>query len=353
MYEIIVEKWAGTNNISKLIWRSIRIKKSLDNICHTLELELPISEHTKVHIHDMLKVRYGHPSFDIVENKNYGFVTTVLVDEITINIDTKNSSMLVIGRSPARDIIDSTWSDGRTSNADRNVTLLKLTQYIASRFCRINTERDISCGGDTDFTKPVPQSFTWQNESPWMKLLAEADNQGFIITANEAGGLYIWNLGRAAQHEGFSLTEKQNIKTIEWKKNGAEQYREYVVNAGTKSEKAEDWNCPDGRILTIDLTEPILEPEKIKRRAQTERRRRMETRLTVTVSGWGITDAQIDKLGKTLAGREIFWGLNFIIPVSIPALRYQDNLLIAEVEFEASVASVSSTITLVNKAAYE
>jgi hypothetical protein len=43
----------------ELLRRHIKIKKSLDNICHTLELEIPASERANVHKHGKIEVRYS------------------------------------------------------------------------------------------------------------------------------------------------------------------------------------------------------------------------------------------------------------------------------------------------------
>jgi prophage tail gpP-like protein len=340
------------NNV-ELLWRNIKIKKSLDNICHTLELEMPLSEHDKVSRHDMITVRYDNPSI----HKDFGYVTTVLVDEVTKSMDSEKSSVLVIGRSPARDIIDSTWTDTYDG-----LTLLKLTKKIAAEFGITQCFFIPNDTGNDEYdpTKDVP-SFSCENESPWMKLLAEADKQGLIITANEAGGLYVWKISGQTWWDDFQLIEGQNIKSIEWKENGAEQYCKYLINPeAPDSPPAEtDPTCSKHRKLTLDLPDPDLDDdEKIKRRAKTEMLRRRETRVTVTVPGWGLTDAQIQKIQKengSVARTEIFWGLNLLIPVTMPTFGYRDivKLLVAEVEYEASAASMSSTLTLVNKEAYQ
>ena len=351
MSRIIVKNVTGG---SELLWRHIKIKKSLDNICHTLELEIPASERTKVHKHDRITVRYVNS----IVREPYGLATTVLIDEITASADVSKHSVMVIGRSPARDIIDSTWTDTRM-----DMTLLELLRDIAGRFGI--DKRDCSFlpnptnDDDYDPTKEVG-FFNWQNESPWMKLVTEAASQkvndeGLIITANEAGGFYIWQPeGAVRETEKFYLTEGQNIKTIEWKANGAEQYHEYIVSGGSGDPaRVIDDTCNNNRVLTIDLTNPEPDQERLKRRAETEMRRRRENRVTVTVPGWGLTDAQIQKnLGTDVSGKEIFWVPNLLIPVSMPSLGLDDNLLIAEVEMEASVETMSSTITLVNRAAY-
>ena len=203
--------------------------------------------------------------------------------------------------------------------------------------------------------RPDPTStvnyFAWQNESPWAKLLTEADAQGFLITGNEAGGLYIWQPAATARSEGFNATEGRNVKTIEWRENGAEQYHEYVVSGAFGDAVVIDTTCNNNRILTIDLTDEAVGEEKRLRRAQTEMRRRREKRATVTVSGWGLSDRRIRELGNT-SGKELFWTPNFLIPVRMPSLGLSANLLTAEVEHEADDKSMQTTITLVNREAY-
>jgi prophage tail gpP-like protein len=154
------------------------------------------------------------------------------------------------------------------------------------------------------------------------------------------------------RREGFRLAEGENVKSIEWRENGAEQYHEYIVNAAGRKAAVIDNTCSTKRTLTIDLTDPVFEPEKLRRRAQTEMLRRRENRTTVTVPGWGLTDAQIKNLGAATAGREIFWVPNLLIPISMPSVGLSANLLIAEVEQEADTEMMSSTVTLVNREAY-
>jgi len=325
----------------ELLWRHIKIKKSLDDICHTLELEIPASERAKVRKHDRITVRYVNS----IVREPHGLVTTVLIDEITASADAAKHNILVIGRSPARDIIDSTWTEART-----NMTLFEFTEYIAGKF-NIDCYNIPTNRGDPTASVPF---FAWESESPWMKIIAEADSQGFILTSSQAGDLYIWQPEGEARQEGFHLTEGQNIKAIEWKENGAEQYHEYLVKAGGREERLIDDTCNNNRILTINLTKPIIEREKLLRRAETELRRRKEDRVTATVSGWGLTDAQIQRnLGTDLDGKEIFWTPNLLIPVSMKSLGIIDKeLLIADVEQEASVETMSSTVTLVKREAY-
>jgi prophage tail gpP-like protein len=325
----------------ELLWRKIKIRKSLDDICHTLELEIPKDERLNVGRHDRITVRYVNS----IVREPYGLVTTVLVDEITANVDITKRSIVVLGRSPARDIIDSTWTDQVGS-----ITLGQAAKKIGEKF-------NIDCvtfpTNEPDKTKIV-HWFSWQDESPWAKLINAADindDDRYILTSNEAGGLYVWTVAWAVRQEGFHLTEGQNIKTAEWKENGAEQYHTYVVTGGGESVTITDDTCRSNRVLNIGITDPLVSQEELKRKAETERNRRRENRTTVTVAGWGLTNQQIQYLGE-IKDKEIFWVPNILIPVRIPSLGLSRNLLISEVDYEATPEAFGCVVTVVNREAY-
>jgi prophage tail gpP-like protein len=341
----IIVKNAATGK--ELVWRHLKINKSLDNICHTLEAELAPSERLLVHKHNSIEVRYQSPGINDKSAENGGrLVTTVLVDEVTAEAESGRHSVSVIGRSPARDIIDSAWKDSFSNDGNMSgMKLLEVASAVAGRF-GINCytiPKGISTG--------IVTAFRFENESPWEKLVGEADKQGFILTSNQAGDLYLWQVAGAVFWSQYELTEGKNVKTVRWTENGAEQFHEYVITGGGRTVNAIDNTVPGARILTINMTDPEITFDKIKRRAETEMRRRKENKTIVTVSGWGLTDSQIKRLGDT-AGKEIFWEPNILIPVKIPSLGLDRILLISEVEYEASPQAMTSMITLVNKEAY-
>jgi prophage tail gpP-like protein len=332
------------NNVTtgqELLWRSIKIRKSLDEICHTLELEIPPSERSKVGRHHRLEV--------IWENKldiDFGGrrrVATVLVDEITLTADVSKYSLTVIGRSPAREIIDSTWSD----TCPENMTLREIICYIGDKF---NIVCDSFPTNQPDPTDPV-YAFNWENESPWTKLIGESDNQGYILTSNELGNLYLWPVDAGNRVEPFHITEGVNVKSIRWKENGSEQFHEYVVTGGGYEAREIDNTCHGNRILTIDLTDPFIAEETLRRRVKTEMNRRRENKTIVTVPGWGLTDEQIISMGGT-RGLEIYWFPNILIPVKMPTLGLNRKLLISEVEYTATADAMNCDVTLVNREAY-
>jgi prophage tail gpP-like protein len=341
------------NNLTtgkELLWRTVKIRKSLDEICHSLELEIPPSERLKIKKHHRLEVFCKNK---LINNPQGGlWVTTVLVDEITANADTGKNSFMVVGRSPARDIIDSAWSDTDEDSGidhDEDQTLKQIIRQIGAKF-------NIGCDtfeheGVADPTAIV-HHFTFENESPWTKLIDEADQQGFVFTSNEVGNLYLWRVpGEDNITKPFYITEGINVKNIKWTENGSEQFHKYVVKGGGYEAEEIDNSCPGNRILTIVIDDLFVEDEKVKRRAITEMRRRSETKTIVTVSGWGLTDEQIRNMGNTNK-REIYWVPNTLIPVKVPSLGLDANLLISEVEYTANAETISCDITLVKRGMY-
>jgi len=346
MFKAFVKN-ATTGN--ELLWRSIKIRKSLDEICHTVELEIAPSERLKVRKHHRLEVRCKNNLVN--DSGGERLVTTVLVDEITASADIDKHSVMVIGRSPARDIIDSTWSDyddDKDEKKDKNKTLGTIVNEIGNKF-------GISCvvfpTDKPDSSDPV-YSFAFENESPWTKLTDEADQQGFILTSNEAGNLYLWKVQATVREEPFHITEGVNIKAIKWTENGAEQFRKYIVKGGGHAPvQVIDNTCPGNRTLTIVIDDPFVTETELEGRALTEMRRRKENKTVVTVSGWGLTDEQIKSIGNKKE-QEIYWFPNTLIPVKVPSLGLNAILLISEVEYTAVADTMSCDITLVNREMY-
>jgi prophage tail gpP-like protein len=339
---------------SELLWRSIKIKKSLDEICHSLELEIPPSERLKVKRHHKLEVRCKNNL--VKDSDGERRVTTVLVDEVTSNADVTKHSLTVFGRSPARDIIDSTWSGDFFDPTPLEI----IANDIVSPFFDARGIEKFSFQNRPHVTR-IPwtdpetefvSSFSWNNESPWTKLIDEADQKGYIFTSNEAGNLYLWRVAAGGRNEPFHITEGVNIKNINWKENGSEQFHEYIVIGGdNESVTVEDDTCPGKRTLSIFIDDISVSEDELRHRAITEMRRRKETKTIVTVPGWGLTNEQIKSLGET-NGMEIYWVPNILIPVKVPTLGLNDKLLISEVEYTAAADTMSCDITLVNREMY-
>ena len=116
MSEVVVAVWvASEKQYITIPYKRVMVRKSLDEICHYVEVELTDSELKYVHKHGTLQVRLV--SQYITEGKmeyvgRYGYhpVTTVYIDEVSTTYEDNKKTITAIGRSRARDIIDSNWS---------------------------------------------------------------------------------------------------------------------------------------------------------------------------------------------------------------------------------------------------
>ena len=329
---------------AELPWLRVKVRKSLDDICHTMELELPPSQRGRIRKHDRIQVYLENP---LLSTEGRHLVATIMVDEVVVSADASSYGIAVLGRSPARDIIDSAWSgwswphvyDAAGDRVATPVTFAELVRDIVRR----------EFGWRDDMVATFPQNdptqevgyFAWHAESPWQKLITEADAQGFMMTSSGAGGLFIWRPQQTTRYERFSIDEGKNVRSIEWRENGAEQFHRYVVKSNFAQAEVFDNECNTRRVLTIDVAREGVHPDKLYRRARTEMLRRREIRTAVTVPGWGLSDPLIRRLGNT-AQREITWSPNFLVPVSVPSMDISRNLLVAEVEHEADARTMQS-----------
>ncbi|MDR3173766.1 MAG: hypothetical protein LBU19_05920 [Treponema sp.] len=345
MYKVVVRAApAGGGRFKNLAWRKVRVRKSLDEICHSVELELPAGERGNIHKHDKVEVRLYSPYVTPDDNPDgTKRVTTVMVDELTGLTDTEQNSLLAVGRSPARDIIDSSWS--------HRIINMQSLEYVAGEVAKPFGITVLRMPERSPATGPV-YSFSWESESPWQKLIAEADNQGYIFTSNEEGNLYLWKVAANKREEGFALDERSNIRNVQITENGAEQFHVYVVKGGGRLPIREyDSTCKNNREMTINLTDLMVSEETMRRRALTEMKRRKYNRVLVTVSGWGLSESHIKTWSSTFR-KEIVWNPNFLIPVNLPSCGLSGKLLIPQVEYQADRESMTSTITLADPEAY-
>lgn len=323
-----------------LKWKRVYIRKSLDEICHYIEVDLPFSERSKVKKHQHISVYYTNAA--VSRNVTMGYI-----DAISINEDAQRQVYTVVARSAARDIVDSQWS-----GEIRNTTLYNIVYKLAKEFGTISLKDTVYIPTNTADPTKIVACFSWENESPWQKLVQEADNQGVIITSNQANGLYVWTVASGSRPEGFSLVEGQTVTNIRNDDNGTQQFYKYILKGPYGLETTGfDKTCPNNRILTLNLTDQNISLEQMKRRCETEIRRRRERRITVTCPGWGLSEAHLKSLGS-LDKKEIFWECNFLTPVKLPGIGVDATLLTCQIEYFADEKTEHCDVQTVNREAY-
>lgn len=355
------EQWVTVEVVAKgeertLSWTRVYVRKSLDEICHSIEVELSPSERPRIALHDWIIVR-RHTR--LPDRPHTRLVTVGRIDEIRSAAD-RDQTLLVTARSPARDIVDSTWSGSLSG-----LTFLGVVEAIAAQ-CGLKAMHMPTNVGDT--TGQVSH-FAWNQESPWQKLVLEADNQGVIVTSNQAGDLYVWRVASAPRAEGFAIKEADNATVVRDVRNGSEQYHHYIFIAETPSGRrikvtTKDTDVPNTRVLTIHLPEPVESETALRQRATTDMNRRRAHRITVGLPGWGLLTAGVDanvetyerqreRLGQAALGHETMWEPNFLTPVTLPSLGLRSaRMLTCQVEYRADRAAMSCDVTLVPRETY-
>jgi len=343
MFEIVLRNLSLGKT---LVRRSIRVRKSMDDICHTLEAELAYHERENIAPHHKIELRVMSNS--LAGESQGRRVTTVLLDTCSVRFTPAAHTVTISGRSPARDIIDSAW-EGKLEK----MTLKEICREIAFKQFGIKISTFPPDGPDP---AKLIEAFEWTNESPWTKLAGEAMTQGFVFNSAEDGSLYLWQVpGEKNIRPGFAVTEGINVKSAEWLADRSNQFYTYKVTGGGHEPKILDDPYSvinKGRILTIGMTDEQVTEETMLGRAAAEFRRRRENSVTVTLKGWGLTDKQIQALGVT-QGKEIFWTPNIMVPVHLPSLGVREqNLLVCEVTQEATAKSIYSEVTLCRREKY-
>ncbi len=359
---------AGGGSWHPLSWTRLYARKSMDEICHSFEIETAPIDRRWVHKHDLIYIAFNRTVGGSVVSRP---VTSGFIDDVTYLAKGRGKRLSLTGRSPARDLVDSRWSgqvgkteDGRTES----ISALNAFREVVKRFRNIRGEQmrvfhipQTANGVEVDYTRVVP-TLQWENESPWPKMLQIAASQGFILTSSQIGDVYVtWLSG--TPRKGFAIEEGRSASVTRDEESGLEQYHTYVFNAVDTRRRSltssyEDQSVASARILEVNLTEPVESQQQLDRRVQTEYRRRNHRRVTVTVNDWGLSEQQLLRLGS-LSGREIFWEVNCLTPVTLPSIgidtTVQPNggLITSQVEYNADARSMTCNVTLVNRETYE
>ena len=327
-------------------FQRLNIRKSLDDICHSLEMDVSANVVWNIHKHDILKVRC---TLDGVEQ----LLTTVEVDDIERLLNAQGKSYRIMGRSQARNLIDSSYS-GQL----RQLTLSQLCQRICKDF-QIPFKSWVA---KTDLI----ESFEWENESVWQKLLSQVVAQQCLLYSSQSGGLYLNRVSGRARPEGFVLQQTQNIEEVNKREAGRDQYQNYLVIGENGKGRARDATCSRPRTLTLNMSDSTMSEQDLQRWATVQMQRRRGVELQVKLPGWGLDRQKLevvkrraaasDMTGdkkKKLWGFEIFWGVNFYTMVDLPDYGFEKKyLLTTAVEYSVESDKISCNVTLKDRENY-
>lgn len=338
-----------------LNFQRLYIRMSLEEICHYMEMDVSENVAVEIRKHSKLRVYYSSGGIERL-------VSTICVDTVGRLLNAESKSYRITGRSPARDIIDSSWSEQL-----REQTLFECLKHIAGRFeidCKYFTEADPSS---------LLESFEWENESPWQKLVSAAMGQEFLLYSSQAGGIYLNKVSGQQRPEMFSLVNNRNLEEISIEDNGELQFHEYVIIGEAGSAIVYDNSAPKGRILTVNMSDSTMSLEGLLRYAKVQMKRRGSQKISARLTGWGLDAGELDvvrqdakrtyqskaayrglseELKSKLYGFETLWGLNFYVPIESEVYQLKTKLLTSQVEYSVESNAISCNLQLVPREAY-
>lgn len=321
---------------------SLQIRKSIDEICQSATINCPFGEFKKVKKHDKIFIKA------VMDwNKDERALCYILVDDITATINASEKSMSIVGRSYARDIVDS--SD---SGEVEGCTLVQIVQKVASKY---NPNIKVQHYPTDIDESPVIEYFEWENESVWQRLLTTAENNGYAIASNNASGLYVWKRETNLANNSLSklkLIEGVNIVSASLNRKGYEQFNKYCVKGNYEDTEKIDATCKTKRIHTLQFTDEYISSKELETRANAELKRRKSDELTVEVKGFGLSDETITK--EKIANKsqvEVFYEPKQLIPVIIPSFDIDKSMIVKDVSYSLNNNDFSSSLTLVSEGA--
>ena len=314
-------------------WKSVRVSLGLDRLASSFELALTerwasMGEKVSVREGVACEVRIGKDT-----------VLPGYVDESTTSYNARNRSLAVQGRSKLGDLVDCSIGARRY----RKQTLGQIARAMCEPF-------GISVADDVGDTEQFRSFSVEDGETVFEALDRAARMRGVLLVSGFDGALHLTR--RGTQKLPTRLVHGKNILSGARRGTTRDRYSDYICKSqavgdddfhGKKlSATAEVKDAGIARYRpTVIVAE---EPEKkaaLEKRATWERNVRAGKAVTYeyTVQGWSYGDG--------------LWVPNYLVPVSDYEFGIEGELLIASVDFVRSNEGTTTTMQLVDPAAYD
>lgn len=323
-------------------WKEIRVRRSLEQLCDTFKVKYIDawgSEPYPIQEGDAVRVMIERENGELVP------VITGYVDDADQGYDKSSHDLEVRGRSKLGDFVDCT--PRVTRQQVRGADFLKLANDLCEPFgITASAASGVDVGGE------IRRFVIQPNETGENALRRVAAHRGLVMTSDTDGNLVLTR-GSAAQPISTALVEGKNIESARYSGSWRNRHSEYQFRSQMQPD--DDWNGdaanPVGTVSDDAITRyrPMAvlaehqgDRKDLERRATWERNARAGKgqRLTVTVPGWEHADG--------------LWEPNTLVPVSIPFLRIDDQMLVGAVEFQRSRKSGTvSVLDLVGPGAFD
>lgn len=314
-------------------WKTIRITLSMENLSGMFELG--ISEKWPgqsiprgIHYGDECVLKIGR---DVL--------LTGYVDQVNIDYDAEQHSILVSGRDKAGDLIDSSALNKPGTWSERNI--LQIAIDITAPF-GIPVHTDISLG------KPFKKFALEPGESAYEALERLAKMRAVLILSDGQGGLQITRAGQQTTHTALQVGK--NIKACNAAFDYTNRFSQIIVKGQSQGDDLTPASVFTGaRGMATDpavkryrpllvMAESQATTQQCKERAAWEVavRKGKSTRIDYTLPGWRQGNGEL-------------WQINTLVFVSDPVLKLKETMLISGVQFQVDDTGGSLTILTVTK----
>ena len=298
-------------------WTTFYMKKSLEEVAHSFNFSVKSKSGIhKIQKHDDVKILLGGKSY-----------TAGRVDKTLHTLSKDSNSYSYAGRSYVRDLIDASATFHK-----ENKYLWWIFSYLCNMYSVPFTQAE---GVKTSIVK----KFVLTAEAPWQKMVAEALNQGLIITTDNSGGVILDKAG--SEKLPVVLEEGVNFQQMEEEADGSKQFSIYTVRSGDREGYIFDPDLKDKlhRPLDIYIDRETMTGE-LKKRAEMEMKRGQSKKYRITLGSWKYAE------GK-------YWDVNYQVKVKSPIFELDKYLLITQVEFFLRERRKHVILTLEEKELYE
>jgi prophage tail gpP-like protein len=314
-------------------WKTIRITLNMENLSGVFELG--ISE--KWPGQNISRgIQYGD---ECVLRIGSEVILTGYVDQVNIDYDAEQHSILVSGRDKAGDLIDSSALNKPGTWSGRN--LLQIANDLSAPF-GIPIHSDVSLG------KPFKTFAIEPGESVYEALERLAKMRAVLIISDGHGGLLITRAGHKTASTALHVGE--NIQACNATFDYTNRFSQIMVKGQSQGDDltpasiftgarsvANDPEVKRYRPLLV-MAESQVNTQQCKERAAWEVavRKGKSTNITYTVPAWRQVNGAL-------------WQINTLVFVSDTVLKLRETMLISGVQFQVDDQGGSLTMLTVTK----
>ena len=265
------------------------------------------------------------------------------VDDVDTDVDANAKKIRVAGRDYTADIVDCS-AVYPTGSFNTPMGLLQLAKVL----CKPYT---VNVSSNVDLSTPLASNpAVNEGETVFQVLDRGAKECGVLMISDGAGGILFTRSGQKSA--GYALQQGVNLKSFGSRYTQKERYSSYVVKPQMSFDHASPGGSPsitgtatDSQIARFRRLTIAVDPENMQISATSRAQWEASTRAGKSQPVYGTI------VGFTKPNGDL-WAVNELVPVKIPLLRINQELLIEGLTFSYGPSGSLTSFELVRPDAY-